>query len=151
MPISVYYAVIGSGATFVVAFIAEYALKRAGIQTKPSTMLTVVADWSWWAFEGLGRWIAKISSFLTYIDLEDVWASFRDLVTPVVRICWSPVRTLYGYGAEACSAIYKNEYSIYVGSFIIFVGAALLTYRYDLHKTCWSCISNYGARLLHLN
>lgn len=150
MPITAYYAAIGTGATFVVAFITEYALKRAGVQTKPSTVLTIVADWSWRVFEGIGRWVAKISSFLTYIDLDDVWATFRDLFTPIARICWSPMRGLYGYATEACSAIYKNPWSIYVGSAILIAGAAFVTYKYDLHKTCWSCIYGYGARLLRL-
>lgn len=68
---------------------------------KPSILINKLAinskKWSY----NLGYWTAKISSFYTYINLEEIWETFNDLVGPMFSLLSSPMYTLKGYFVTA--------------------------------------------------
>lgn len=128
-------------------FLVEHVLKKYEIAYKPSWAIGVVADllvdfWGW-----LGRWAARLSSFLTYFELKDLWETFSDLARPTGRFFLSWLEFFAAYGKQAGLAIYRSPYTIYTGSALLVAGISFLVYRYGICGQCYDYVRGAAGYL----
>lgn len=117
-----------SAAAIGLLFTTEYVCKKKKTQYKPSTAMTYVANKTVDLFRTLGGYIAKLSSFYTYLNLGDIAETFKDLFRPVFLFITSPFQMAYGY----ITTIELSKYSfktIFLGTFTILALLALFQYK----------------------
>jgi hypothetical protein len=90
---------------------------------RPSNGLKWVATTAVDAFTRIGRFLAYLSSFYTYIRLGDMVQTMSDLVIPIVKLVISPFYILYGYGTTL--AKYKYPILIVLGSASLIAGSVM--------------------------
>jgi hypothetical protein len=79
------------------AFIWEHAANINQWQRKPSVYLTTGVEHSRRFFTRVGKVIARVSSFYTYLHLAELGQSFLGLAVPTGRLILSPFWTFVGY------------------------------------------------------
>ena len=117
---------------FFVAFLSIFCWehiekKHSFVGTKPSIILNYIGDYLIDLWELLGKWFAKISSFLTFIDFEELKETFYDIMLPCIRIMTSYFYMVKGYVTTL--NLYENQVEIILGSSIIFT-LFIITYWY---------------------
>ncbi len=132
------YCVLSS---FFTAYIWEYMANRFQSKTKPSTTLTSIAKTTHSAFEWIGSIIALINSYLTYVNIADLFGSFRDLCEPICGIFIAPFSMVQGFIDKAKSYGHK-EYLIYGGTTASVVGLSV-AYRYLYQRFFWMSVSRF--------
>lgn len=109
-------------------FLFEHIGRKYEVGLRPSIILTTVATLSTDAFTWIGRIIAKISSFYTYIDFDEILETLMSLIQPVIDICKSPFYTIKGYVEELAN--YKLPFFVVLGSITIILLGLYLYKRY---------------------
>lgn len=97
-----------------VLLIWEYIAKKTLSNIKPSYALNYVATSATNFFFNIGKFIAKISSFYTYIDFADIKETLHDFFKPLINILISPFQLIYGY--VNTSMIYDHPYLVGFGT-----------------------------------
>jgi len=107
------------GLTIPTCLILEHVGRLNNWALKPSIALTFAQCQfeTMWKFVGVQ--FAKISSFLTLIDLTEFKKTLYDICTPIFGIFTSPMHVVKSYIATALTYEYKS-WQIYLGSFCIF-------------------------------
>ncbi len=95
-------------------FIWEHVARTSGSQFKPSVGITFVSETSKSMFYKIGVFLSKISSFLTYIKLGELFQTAHDLLKPTFELLGSPLQTLEGYWETALT--YKYPIIVALGS-----------------------------------
>ena len=96
----------------------EYVAKRQSSLIKPSTALTYVADFSYDLFYGIGSIAAKLSSFLTLLNFNEVIETGHDIIKPVINMVISPYHMITGY--INTSLLYDHPYMVAAGSLTLY-------------------------------
>jgi len=108
--------------------IYEHIGRRYDIIVRPSVGLEYVANKSIDFFKKIGILFAWVSSYLTEIDLYDMYQTLYDIVTPLIKLLFAPFYFCYGYLLEV--ATYENKWwMIYVGSGIIIAMLIFISYK----------------------
>lgn len=110
-----YHALLG----FIPIFIWEYVAKRKQSNIKPSYVLDKVATGVTDFFYAIGRILAKLSSFYTFIDYKELLGAFSDLISPLIKIVTFPYHFCKGYADTAL--IYNHPYIVGFGSVTLLV------------------------------
>jgi hypothetical protein len=95
---------------------------------QPSVWMQAVADVAVDAARWLGGWIARLSSFYTYLHLNRIGQTVIDLLRPFIRLISVPFQFLYGYVKMA--AQFEHVWLIAVGT------TTLLTVLPPV-RACW--------------
>jgi hypothetical protein len=97
----------------------------------PSTYLSIIAKVFQEKFQLLGTLVARLSSYLTWIDLKEFMQTIHDIGTPIVNIILAPTYFIYGYVKTAAAYVGKS-WMIYIGSFLIILALCLLLHYISL-------------------
>lgn len=101
----------------------EHIAKKKGSSKKPSTFFQFLATYVKNFWYTLGLWFAKLSSFYTYLNLNELYESALDLLSPIFSLIWSPLQFVRGYFNTALK--YKYALLVFFGS-VTLVG--MMTY-----------------------
>jgi hypothetical protein len=85
---------------------------------RPSIGLKIVAGWAQDFFTRFGKFFAWVSSFLTNIDLQEVWKTIYDIGRPIFDICTSVFYFAKGY-VEYATEFVNKTWLVYVGSIVV--------------------------------
>jgi hypothetical protein len=96
---------------------------------RPSIGLGHVATFAINRFTDLGRIIARLSSFLTYLHLEEMFETIGAVVTPAWKLIISPFYTITGYFSQI--KFYNHPYLVVVGSMSL-VAAVAFPFRHKI-------------------
>lgn len=121
---------------FLCVFAWEYIGKLVNTTYIPSVFLNMVASYCESVWVTVGYYIAKISSFYTYVNFTELFDSFLDIFRPSVEIVTSPFYAIKGYVTEM--NVYNHPYLIAFGSLTLFFAATYLLARY----TNWFSLFN---------
>lgn len=128
MSVSKVAVLIPIGLTAISLFLWEHIARKKQSNIKPSVLFNYLATKSSKFFGGIGYYVAKISSFYTYIDISDLMVTGKELMKPIFNFCISPYKFLKGYWEQARK--YKYSLLIVAGS-ASFIIASVLLYRYE--------------------
>lgn len=112
----------------ITVFLWEYAAKKALITFKPSSITQFVADQVVSGFYTLGRGVAYLSSFYTYLNFNEFIETAHDIVKPCFDLVTSPYHFLRGY--LDTSLLYQHPYLVFMGTITILIVVSYLIYRY---------------------
>ena len=117
--------------TFVssIIFIYEHLARKQNIRYRPSTFFNFIAVYSIKFWNKLGKLFAIMSSFLTAIDIDELYKTYNDIVVPIVYTISSPMYFIYGY-IEKCNSYVRREWLVPLGSAFILLCAIYVCYRY---------------------
>lgn len=117
------------GGLSVVLFAWEHYARTNKKEMKPSVAFTWCAKTSKSIFNWVGTWLAKLSSFYTWINLTEIALTAVDFFKPIWSLLWSPLQVLKGYGTIA--ATYANKTSlIWLGSITLLTVISYVWYYY---------------------
>jgi hypothetical protein len=88
----------------------EHGARISHLEWRPSVGLTYLANQSIKFFTQIGKILATISSFYTWINLDEFYQTLQDLFDPTIRLLSSPVYTIKGY----LSVIVDYQYPILI-------------------------------------
>lgn len=91
--------------------VLEHGARVSHLEWRPSVGLTYLGDQAIVVFTNIGKLLANISSFYTWINLDELWRTIQDLFVPLVRLCSSPLYTIKGY----LSVMVQYKYPILIG------------------------------------
>lgn len=117
--------------TFMILFLWEHVARTHSSNMKPSVGITFVADYAKLLFHMIGSQFSRLSSFLTYIKLDELYITAYDLIKPSFELLWSPLQAVKGYWDIAMT--YKYPGSIALGSIVLCVSCMYLGHRYRRH------------------
>lgn len=120
------------GLLFFGTFVWEHLSKKNDINIKPSTGLNYCATQIQFIWTKIGYYFAKISSFYTLIDLEDIIETIKDIISPSCKILMSPYHAIKEYFITM--NLYSNPYLITFGSITLILLAIVLAFYLDLMK-----------------
>lgn len=112
-----------------VVFVWEHIGRQYQTMLRPSVALEFVSTKSQELFRFLGTQWAKLSSYLTWINLEELQVTIKDLAKPTVELIGSPLQALKGYYEKAITYQY-GPWQIYLGSFLLCGIFGYLMYNY---------------------
>lgn len=96
----------------------EHFAKNINVGTKPSVFLKFLVSWANWFYEWLGIQFGRLSSFITYLKIEELFDSIKDVMVPLFDfLIVSPFYFFKGYFLIVCD--YKWPILIFIGSFVI--------------------------------
>ena len=110
------------------AFVWEYIARRTNSDVKPSVGISYASNKCGQFFNYLGSIAARISSFYTYIEFEELVKTFQELFVPMWNLVTSPFYMLKGYVHTMKS--YKYPFLVIVGSLTLFVATRFLYTKY---------------------
>lgn len=137
---------MGTVSAAMIMFMWEHLGRKRGLKCRPSSGLTVCAEYSQSWCKQAGKFVAWLSSYLTKIDMNDLLETTSDLTKPLVGICVSPCFFFYGYykGAiEYVRGTEKQSSLVYAGSVLGIGVICFLTTRYQL----WTITKTLLSRL----
>lgn len=108
-----------SGLVVIGVVLCEHILRLLSITYRPSWLLSHVADGAVWTARWIGRTLAHISSFYTYMQLHELGQTIIDLMLPIVRMLVSPFYVLLAYVQAALT--YKHSYLIAGGTLTLII------------------------------
>lgn len=117
------------GGIIVSIFALEHAGRYYDIVPRPSVLIGFLANKSENLFKFGGQIIAKLSSFLTRIDIDDLLVTVQSIMSPVMRLIGSPWNFLRGYYKTAVEYVGRSGL-VYVGSFLLVSLISYLIYRF---------------------
>lgn len=127
--------VIVSLATPCIAILWQYIGKKYGTTVLPSVFLTSLSTrlqnvWSW-----VGKAFAYVSSYLTYINLTELWQAVHEVFNPLFGIFSSPAQFVIGYCKYINEHVAKNmTYLIPIGSVMLVLLVLYFSNKYNLHR-----------------
>lgn len=117
------------GITFVL-FGWEHYARTSKKEMKPSVAFNWLAIKSKAGFNWIGTWLAKLSSFYTYINLTEFLLTAVDFFKPLFSLFWSPWQVIKGYITTATS--YANStVLIWLGSMTLLCVLSYVWFYYD--------------------
>lgn len=108
----------------------ELVALRHASHMKPSVGVTMVANQAHRVFSHLGRGFAWMSSYLTIVDLQDLYRAVDDLTRPTLNLLTSPLAFVEGYWEIAKQ--YKYPLVIALGSSILLIVGVYVVPRFCL-------------------
>ncbi|QKF93611.1 hypothetical protein QKU48_gp0153 [Fadolivirus algeromassiliense] len=108
-----FYAKVGTAGCFFL-FMWEHVARTKGSNVKPSVGIAWTADKLKVGFYQIGVGFSKLSSFLTYIKLGDLYQTAQDLFKPTIELFGSPLQSLKGYWDTALT--YSYPVTVTLGS-----------------------------------
>lgn len=118
---------------FGLLFVWEHIARTKGSTFKPSVAISWLSETLGNAFYNIGVGISKLSSFLTYIKLEDLYKTAHDLFKPIFELAWSPFQIIKGYCETALT--YKYPIIITIGSLLLCSGLICMWYIWGHYVT----------------
>jgi hypothetical protein len=110
-------------------FCLEHYCRTHNYENKPSTYIWKVTNFSDYCWEQIGRFIAYISSFYTYLpELKGLLITLQELWDPIYELVKSPMHVVYGYCEVAVE--YKYPILITFGSITLFILVCYIVWRY---------------------
>jgi hypothetical protein len=117
--------------------------------TKPSVILNYCVKhardfWSW-----LGKWVAVLSSYLTYIyeELDEILKSAYEVFLPLFNLLMSWLYFFKGYYDVFIT--YANPYLIPIGTILGILIVLYIVYKYNLHNRFMKyCTKKYCSTYL---
>jgi len=106
----------------------EYLAIKLSSNLKPSIGMNLMADNLKKTFKLIGVYFAKLSSFYTYINFDDIKKAFIDIFKPIIEICGSPYKIISGY--HSIMNIAYRPYLIGFGSLTIISGILFSLHKY---------------------
>ena len=106
------------GLTFLIMYIIEYICFKTGVEIKPSAVFKFIYHYLKEFFQNMGKFCAWISSFLTFIEFEELVQVAKDLFEPIFDILLSWIYFFKGYIDKAMLYVNKNVL-VYIGSIIL--------------------------------
>ena len=122
------YSLIPLG-SFLFIFFWQHIARKYGWQWKPSYMLDLVTEQLVRFFSWVGRIAVWISSFYTYINIKDLYATFAELYKSVADFVFSWKAFFESYISDM--KLYDHPYLITLGSITLVTGTIYLLYIYD--------------------
>jgi hypothetical protein len=113
-----------------VAFVYEHVARLNGLWRMAVPLAWMAERAKDFCFE-LGRLLARLSSYLNYIDFDEVMITLDSLVHPIWNLCVSPLEMLVGYAQTAWE--YAHPSWVYWGSGVLIVATYALWYRFRGH------------------
>lgn len=109
--------------SFSFEYVQVYRMRHHGAENllRLSHILTRVADYTYLKACALGAHIARLSSFLSFIDLtlfDEVW---RDLVGPTSKLLMTPLWIIYGY-VDELRVFQSRWFLVVLGTLLCMVG-----------------------------
>ena len=117
---------------FITTVIWEHIGKRYIWTVRPSVALIKVVAQSQKFWEWIGVWFGIISSYLTYIELGDLWRSVYDIVNPMIELIASPAWFFKGYLSIMIEFTYP--YLIPLGSCLLVLTSMYICYHFNLFQ-----------------
>src|SRR5947209_10658882 len=77
----------------------EHGARVSHSAWRPSVGLNRMGNEAIVFFTNVGKLLAKISSFYTWINLDELWQTLQDLFGPLIRLFSSPIYTFKGYAS----------------------------------------------------
>ena len=105
--------------TVIGLFVWEHIGRLKNWSIRPSVPLQFTSDQLSNLFNWSGKQFAILSSFLTFINLDETKKTLYDLVKPILGIIVSPYYFIKGYIDKAITYDFKT-WQIYLGSACIF-------------------------------
>jgi hypothetical protein len=105
-------------------FMWEYIQLDVNTRVKPSYVLNLMARNAYQGFEFCGRMMARISSFLTWIELRKIRKTIENIIMPIWKLLTSFTGFLQGYLYQAIN-YYGEPSAIIVGSALLIIGLVL--------------------------
>lgn len=112
-------------------FLWEHIARTKESQFKPSVVINWTADTLKNIFYNIGVGFSKLSSFLTYIKLDDLYKTAHDLLKPTFELIGSPLQTIKGYWDTALT--YSYPITVTLGSLTLFATLMYLWYLFGHH------------------
>ncbi|AYV85065.1 MAG: putative ORFan [Satyrvirus sp.] len=131
------------GCCMLATLIWEHFGRRYNSRIRPSVMLTFLSEKFQKFFRIVGEYAAWISSYLTQIDLKDLFRTIGDIVNPAFGLIVSPLYFIYGYVMTAKTYLNKT-WLIYAGSVIL---VAVFMAGYHKLTFYYPSLNFYGALL----
>lgn len=107
-------------------FIWEHVARTKNSNVKPSVGINALANALRTGFYAFGKGLSKISSFLTFIELRDLYKTAEDLFKPTIELVASPLESVKGYWETAKT--YKYPIVVAFGTVSIAVATMYLWY-----------------------
>lgn len=126
----------GSFGLFAILFVWEYIARSKKSNIKPSVGIAWTADKAKLGFYEIGKIISRLSSFLTYIKLGEIYDTLYDLIKPTCDLVLSPFEGFKGYWDTACT--YKYPAAVTLGSTVLCTALGYCWYLYGHHFAHYS-------------
>uniref|UniRef100_A0A6C0C883 Uncharacterized protein n=1 Tax=viral metagenome TaxID=1070528 RepID=A0A6C0C883_9ZZZZ len=110
----------------------EHIGRLKNLPIKPSIPFQFMHDKLKILFSWIGEHFAKISSFLSLIDLTELKQTIYDIVSPICGIVVSPLYTVEGYINALVN--YKPRWQVYLGSISICAIVTIGLYYFNKGK-----------------
>lgn len=108
------------GGAFIGTFAWEHTARINNWAVRPSAGLTWAAEKAVLGFTTLGVWIARLSSFYTYLHVHEVFHTLGALIKPVWRLTTSPFWIIKGYVERiSMNDVYEHPYLVVLGTLTI--------------------------------
>lgn len=122
-------------APFLTLFFWQVAADVRHWKTSPNTLLTRLRLLLESAFERAGRWVAWLSSYLTWLRFQVLWDAMVHLVEPLVGVLLSWYAFFKGY-LMAAAQYTSSKYTIYLGTGIPTILILWVLYYYTPVLQC---------------
>jgi hypothetical protein len=124
-----YYPHLSAALLFVLVW--EHICRQYKSTYRPSVFLRWCSDTAKSFFSLIGKYLAQLSSFYTYINLEEMKRTVSDVFTPLVELMFSPWYTVKTYLSTA--AKYKYWILVPLGTltFMVLAYYCYATYNKD--------------------
>ncbi len=109
---------------FLALFLWEHICRQNNIQIRPSPYLFMVSNQAQKIFTTVGVYIALVSSFYTYIKVDELLTTLFDLVEPLFKLATSGFYIIKGYTQTADQ--YRYPIAITLGTATILFAIVML-------------------------
>ena len=114
------------------SFVWEHIARKRDSNIKPSVGIAWCSKQSKAFFNCIGSFLAKLSSFYTYINLSDFLQTAHDISKPTMSLLWSPYQLIKGYCTTALTYSSKT-YLVGFGSLTLLTILTYVWYLYGHH------------------
>lgn len=128
----------GIGTTSI--FLWELIAINNHCQFKPSIALKFLSEKSRQLFTYIGIYLAKVSSFYTYLDLSTFYEAIENLANPLITLVFSPLYSINGYITQ--SNKYKYPLVVTFGSLTLGFIGLFLHFKYNLLNRCFQSLKS---------
>ena len=126
---------VGFLTVFFSSVIWEHIARKVGSNFKPSVGLWNMIDPAQQFFLWLGGWLARLSSFYTYLKnfFGELFVSVSELLTPLGQLCMTPLYFVKGYFDTAMT--YKYHILVFLGTatimFVVYCAVSYFLVKYN--------------------
>lgn len=106
------------------------ASKFNNVWLKPATYLDKIATFCVNVWDGFGRLVAHLCSYLTYLNFKELYQAFADLFSPLWRMVSAPMYFAAGYASVVKNYVMDDQFLTYFGTLLLIIASCLLIKRY---------------------